>query len=176
MFLFRIFSLNESMRTAAALPDNQPKAVFVRLGAAAVFFMFTGLLLPDFAYAHRMLMQEEDPGVLFVYYEGRVPAADAAVTLMDEHGEVLKQGETDEDGRFIFDPRLGALVARADDGMGHRVVFDLEKSIVEEGALFIGDHLPLPLRIALGIGMIFLIYTALYFWTKRAKGGSHAHS
>ncbi|WP_291321174.1 hypothetical protein [Desulfonatronospira sp.] len=144
------------------------------LAAALVFIM--GLSQPDCAQAHRMLMQEKEPGVLFVYYEGRVPAAEAAVTLLDEQDEMLLQGKTDTEGHFYFDPRLGARVARADDGQGHRVVYDLEKSVLEEGFLFIGDDIPLALRVALGVGIIFILFGALYLWSTRGRRKKNAHS
>ena len=143
------------------------------LAAAMVFIM--GLSQPDCAQAHRMLMQEKEPGVLFVYYEGRVPAAETAVTLLDEEDEVLLQAKTDAEGLFYFDPRLGARVARADDGQGHRVVYDLEESVLEEGILFIGDDLPLGLRVVLGVGAIFLLFGALYLWSIRGRRKKNAH-
>jgi len=150
--------------------------IFVKLWATAALVFLMGLLQPDCVQAHRMLMQEKKPGVLFVYYEGRVPAAEAVVTLLDERDEVLWQGEADAQGRFYFDPRLGARVARADDGQGHRVVYDLEESVLEEGILFIGDHLPLTMRVALGVGMIFLLFGGLYLWSTRGRRKKNAHS
>jgi len=147
-----------------------------RLCAPAALVFIMGLFQPDCAQAHRMLMQEKEPGVLFVYYEGRVPAAEAAVTLLDGQDEVLLQGKANAEGRFYFDPRLGARVARADDGRGHRVVYDLEESVLEEGFLFIGDEIPLALRAALGTGMIFLLYGALYAWGTRGRRKKNAHS
>jgi len=150
--------------------------LFVKLCLAAFLVFIAGLLQPDCARAHRMLMQEKEPGVLFVYYEGRVPAAEAAVTLLDEEDEVLLQGKTDAEGRFYFDPRLGARVARADDGQGHRVVYDLEESVLEEGLLFIGDDLPLGLRVALGVGAILLLFGALYLWSIRGRREKNAHT
>jgi len=148
----------------------------VKLCASAALVFVTGFFQPDCAHAHRMLMQEEGSGVLFVYYEGRVPAAEVAVTLLDEQDQVLLQGQTNAEGRFYFDPRLGAGVARADDGRGHRVVYDLEESVLEEGFLFIGDEIPLALRVALGTGMIFLLYGALYAWGTRGRRKKNAHS
>ena len=147
-----------------------------KLCAAAALVFIMVLFQPDCASAHRMLMQEEGPGVLFIYYEGRMPAAEAAVTLLDEQDQVLLQGQTNAEGRFYFDPRLGARVARADDGQGHRVVYDLEESVMEEGFLFIGDDLPLAMRIALGMGIIFLLYGALHLWSTRGRRNKNAHS
>ncbi|WP_157861416.1 hypothetical protein [Desulfurivibrio alkaliphilus] len=129
--------------------------------------LLLGLLLPAGAEAHRIMMEEKRAGELWVYYEGRLPAAEVPLTIMDERGEVVLRGETDAEGRFYFSPHPAAVVARADDGMGHRVVFDLEKSAME-GA-FIGEQLPQPLRIVLGLGIIFLLAGALYLWGKSSR-------
>lgn len=145
-----------------ATPARGPRIAGILACVAVVLLAFA-----DPASAHRMLIREVEPGLLEAYYEGGHPAKEVAVTFYDADDNVVRQGTTGEDGRIPVPPGEGMLMVEADDGLGHRVVYDVEAARVEDGVLFIGDDVPLALRVAIALAMLFAVAAAGTVWTRR---------
>jgi len=91
--------------------------------------LLIALAAADPAWAHRVLIREEEPGVLRTYYEGEIPSPSAVVKLYDAGEALLLEGRVDAQGFFRYDrTRFPAMKAVVDDGMGHRAVIRLEAS------------------------------------------------
>jgi hypothetical protein len=91
--------------------------------------LLIALAAADPAWAHRVLIREEEPGVLRTYYEGEIPSPSAVVKLYDAGEALLLEGRVDAQGFFRYDrTRFPAVKAVVDDGMGHRAVIRLEAS------------------------------------------------
>ncbi|MFZ5873388.1 MAG: hypothetical protein ACOYW8_03100 [Bacillota bacterium] len=89
--------------------------------------LLIALAAADPAWAHRVLIREEEPGVLRTYYEGEIPSPSAVVKLYDAGEALLLEGRVDAQGFFRYDrTRFPAAKAVVDDGMGHRAVIRLE--------------------------------------------------
>jgi hypothetical protein len=89
--------------------------------------LLIALAAADQAWAHRVLIREEEPGVLRTYYEGEIPSPSAVVKLYDAGEVLLLEGQVDAQGFFRYDrTRFPAVKAVVDDGMGHRAVIRLE--------------------------------------------------
>ncbi|MFA5525156.1 MAG: hypothetical protein WDA24_12420 [Tissierellales bacterium] len=89
-----------------------------------LFLLICLVLLPSAVYAHGMLLELEDPGVLRAEYDdggGFSPRTE--VTIYDENGNELDKGLVDEEGRFHFEKSLDLHRAVAEDGMGHRAEY-----------------------------------------------------
>jgi len=103
------------------------KAFLAAVVLLAAVALLIALAAADPAWAHRVLIREEEPGVLRTYYEGEIPSPSAVVTLYDTGGALLLEGQVDAQGFFRYDyTRFPAVKAVVDDGMGHRAVIDLD--------------------------------------------------
>jgi hypothetical protein len=88
-----------------------------------LFLLICLVLLPSAVYAHSMLLELEEPGVLRAEYDGGGFSPRTEVTIYDENGEELGKGLVDEEGKFHFDKSLDVHSAVAEDGMGHRAEY-----------------------------------------------------
>lgn len=70
-------------------------------------------------YAHRMIIQPIESGVIEVKYADGSFSRRTEVAVYDENDKVLEQGKLDEDGKFYYDESEEAYYIVADDGMGH---------------------------------------------------------
>ena len=131
----------------------------LRLVAALLIILYCFQAEP--AWAHRMLIRQEEPGVLRVFYEGGQAAGQARVTLLDAEERELGAGPVDEDGRFTFDPRLRPARAVADDGLGHRAVLNFAAD----------DAAEVPLYARAIFGLALLLFAAGFFYYRAQKKG-----
>lgn len=138
-----------------------------RPAAVIAFFMIALLAHMGSAHAHGLLIRESEPGVLEVGYEGGYVAAEVSVVLYDADGNVVVEGVTDDEGRFEFDRSKGARVAEADDGIGHRVVYDIKSATIKQNAFFVAQDMPLALRTAIAVAVLLAIAAAGVVWTRR---------
>ncbi len=126
-----------------------------------ILFLFLATAQVDPAWAHRMLVGQEEPGKLFVYYEGETPAALAVVTLYDAQGVEVKEGTVDEAGYFFYDPWLPVVRAVADDGMGHRAEIALDEP---EAA-----SVSTAAKTAFGLALLAFVSAFFWYWSQRRK-------
>lgn len=93
-------------------------------------------LLPGTARAHQMYLfaQVDGPAIRGeVYFRGRHPACDVAVTAFDPAGEVIGRAETDQQGKFRLAARFCCdhrLVA--DTGDGHGAEFIVKAALLPQ--------------------------------------------
>jgi len=100
------------------------KGKFSRWVALMLLAMFFAVLFGGPALAHRLLVLPVEPGRVQVLYDDHSPARQAEVILYDlDQGELVR-GQVDEEGYFIYDPKLPVANLVANDGMGHRATWN----------------------------------------------------
>lgn len=72
-------------------------------------------------YAHRMIVEQVDEGIVKVIYDGGRIARRSEVVVYNEKGEEIARGKLDENGHFHYPLDQGDVLIIADDGLGHRV-------------------------------------------------------
>lgn len=78
------------------------------------------ILMPgSLAFAHLMLIEPLEEGKIQVVFDDGTTCRHSEVVVYDEDGEVIKQGEVDDDGKFSYPPEDAELIV-ANDGFGHR--------------------------------------------------------
>ncbi|MBP1969466.1 hypothetical protein J2Z83_001570 [Virgibacillus natechei] len=114
-------------------------------------------------FAHRMIVETVEDGLIHVRYDDGTDAPLAVVSIYDEDGKQLVEGEVDEDGYFYYDEEIDVHRIVADDGMGHRAssVSEEEESIVEKIPLFI--------RALLGVSVLLFIASTFYFRSNKKR-------
>lgn len=110
------------------------------------------LLIPNFVFAHGMLLQLVEPGVLKAEYDGGGFSPRTEVVLYDEAGNELASGPVDENGEFHFDKELAVHSAVANDGMGHQAEY--KEGVVEKSI----PKLPVVIGVFAVIGGVFAVY------------------
>ena len=111
------------------------------------------------ASAHRMLIDEEQAGLLKVYYQGNIAATRTTVTLLDQEGNVLASGPVDAEGMFAYDKKLKPALAKADDGMGHGVTYDFAQGRPQET----------PVAVKAVFVVAIFIFVAAYFYMREQQ-------
>ncbi|MFW6269763.1 MAG: hypothetical protein ACOC4G_06745 [Bacillota bacterium] len=127
-----------------------------------ILLVFTFLLLPIEVLAHGQLIEEKGPGKIRVVFDNGTPAAEVEILLLSEAGEVLKEGETNEEGFFEYDKEIQPYKVVAQDNMGHRE----EKVLREENQEFLSS-LPLWVRVSMGLGFLFGVALASLAYQKK---------
>lgn len=130
-----------------------PLALVLACLAQAAFWTST-------ASAHRMLIDEEQKGILKVYYQGNIAATMATVTLLDGEGKVLANGPVDVEGKFAYDSKLKPSLAKADDGMGHRATYDFVKGRPQETSVAVKTFF---------VVAVFLFVAAFFYMRQQQK-------
>ncbi|MBS4025881.1 MAG: hypothetical protein KGZ96_09435, partial [Clostridia bacterium] len=118
------------------------KRVIICTIAAA---LLASLLAPA-AYAHRMIIRFEEPGLLRVIYDDNSIARRAEIVLLDGDNKELAKGPVNQDGYFSYNKSLKPKLAVADDGLGHRTQLDLTVSQREE--------IPVAAKALLGVAIL----------------------
>ncbi|MDZ4132916.1 MAG: hypothetical protein U1E11_07235 [Dethiobacteria bacterium] len=91
----------------------------------AVIFALIFLLIPiSTVFAHRMVIEEVEDGLVWAGYEDGRFSRRTEVIVYDEQGEEVARGSLDSDGKFAFPPEQAVLIV-ADDGLGHRAEYSL---------------------------------------------------
>lgn len=116
-----------------------------------LFLLICLVLLPSAVYAHGMLLELEEPGVLKAEYDGGGFSPRTEVIIYDENGNELDKGLVDEEGKFHFDKSLDVHRAVAEDGMGHRAEY---KKGVETKTI---PKVPVVIGVFAVVGVIFMI-------------------
>ena len=85
--------------------------------------------LSSAVYAHKVNMfAYQEGGQVFVdgYFADGKKAQKSEVAVYDEQGQLLLNGETDDEGMFVFTPaHKGALRITLDAGLGHKTEYKL---------------------------------------------------
>jgi len=148
--------------------ERREKNQCVNMGWKALVSAFVLLMVlaaADPAWAHRLTVYEEEPGVLRVHYEGDIPAPAAVVALYDAREALLLEGQVDAQGYFRYDhARFPAVSAAADDGMGHRVFIRLDAGPPAE--------IPLAVRTVFGLSLLLFVLSFFGYWSRRKKSAA----
>ena len=99
--------------------------------AAVILLLFFFLLYSDSVYAHRMIIETPEPGVIRVFYDGEIPAVRAAVQLWDSEDNMVLEGPVDNKGQFTYDEKLNVHKVVALDDFGHREVLMIGEEKLE---------------------------------------------
>ena len=81
-------------------------------------------------FAHLMLIEPLEEGKIQVVFDDGTTCRRSEVVIYDEDGEVIKQGEVDDDGKFSYPPEDAELIV-ADDGFGHRAEYEVGEDVQE---------------------------------------------
>lgn len=106
-------------------------------------------------FAHRMIVETVEDGLIHVRYDDGTDAPLAVVSIYDEDGKQLVEGEVDENGSFYYDEKIDVHRIVADDGMGHRA-----SSVSEEESIV--EKIPLFIRALLGVSVLLFIASTFY--------------
>lgn len=118
------------------------------------------LVQPDSVFAHRMLVEMVDVGVIQVRYDDGTRSGIAIVNAYDGHGESIFEETVNEDGIVYYDTSITVHQIVADDGMGHRATWTLDRDDVQ-------PHTPVWMRALLGVSL--LLFVASYFHYRKNK-------
>ncbi|WP_163970481.1 hypothetical protein [Oceanobacillus halotolerans] len=126
-----------------------------------LFFLFVIFFESETVFAHRMVVEPIEDGVVYVRYDDGTPASAAYVTAYDETGDVLVEGQVDEEGYFYYDHDEEIDRFVADDGLGHR---SASKDKMESPHIL--EKIPLVIRALLGTGVVVFIAAIFSFRNK----------
>lgn len=141
------------------IPRIKNYLLFLPVALALVLLAQAAFLAPS-ASAHRMLIDEEQDGLLKVYYQGNLAASRATVTLLDQEGNELASGPVDAEGMFAYDSKLKPALAKVDDGLGHGTTYDFAKGRPQET--------PVAVK-AVFVVAIFLFVAAYFYMREQQK-------
>ncbi len=100
----------------------------MRFSMIVCFFLLSAAL-SSAVYAHKVNMfAYQEGGQVFVdgYFADGKKAQKSEVAVYDEQGQLLLNGETDNEGMFVFTPaHEGALRITLDAGLGHKAEYEL---------------------------------------------------
>lgn len=137
------------------------RRVLRQAGLAVLMAAVLIITVSGTVFAHRMLIETPEEGVILVRYDDGTAAGRADVTLYDEDGQTLEEGKVNEEGLFHFGPDIQPHRIVADDGMGHRARW-------VEGEVDTWHVFPRWQRGMLGVS-IFLFIAAFAYYKKREK-------
>lgn len=83
-------------------------------------------------YAHRMIIQPIEAGVIEVKYADGSFSARTEVTVYDENDQIIEQGKLDEEGKFYYEEENNPSYIIADDGMGHMDTWEVGSEVKVE--------------------------------------------
>lgn len=129
------------------------------------------------ASAHRMhVVHTLSELEIEAYFGGGAPVQDAEVTVYDKGGNLYLEGTTDEEGKFLFPPKIGMdeykVVVNATHMPGHKgeTTINLGQDVAEAGGT--GAEMPLYSNIIAGFGYLIGIAgvaMAYMCWKQKKK-------
>ncbi len=134
----------------------------IKIFAVTLIILLTLFILQGTAFAHLMLVEQVEEGVLLVRYDDGTVSARSAVTLYDEEGTVLSEGSVNSQGLYHYDPQKPVYRAVADDGMGHRAHWI-------RGETNTWLEIPRWMRALLGISILLFIASLAYYRSSKKK-------
>ncbi len=127
---------------------------------ALLTIIFIMVLRTD-ASAHKFVIDPIEQGVIKVSYEDGKISEDTLLTLYDVNREQLAQVQINQDGTFHYDDYPEVFYIVADDGMGHRVQWQVGQPIRYNSGIWKW------IKVA-AIAAIFIVI-ALYFQQRKKK-------
>lgn len=127
------------------------------LSCCCFLLLFT-LLAPS-VFAHRLLIDPKEPGVIKVIYEDGSYSTRTLVYVYDKQGNEISFGKLDSNGYFHYDHEK-AFIITATDGIGHRTEWTVGEQIV-----FKSD----PHRWVTAAIVLFILGCIAVFFTCRKK-------
>lgn len=126
-----------------------------RLIISLLFFFV--LSLPSPIYAHKLLIEPIETGIIKVMYDDGSFSTRTSVTVFDDKGVEIEVGSLDSNGYFYYDDKQ-AFSFVAEDGMGHRSEWRIDKEMVSES----NRH-----RLLIALAVVFIsVLIAVYFSIK----------
>ncbi|MBM4761481.1 hypothetical protein [Bacillus sp. B15-48] len=128
-----------------------------------LLFLCIGLLFfmsPQSAFAHKMVVEQVDAGVIHVRYDDGTAARLAIVSAFNDDGHLLFEQQVNEDGDLHYDKEVNVYRFVADDGLGHRA-----SSVVTEEPTML-ESIPISIRALLGVSLLLFI-AAIFLFRKR---------
>ena len=92
------------------------------LSLAAVILCASLILSASPVFAHLMLIEPVEDGLIKVVFDDGTVARHAEVVVYNEKDEEIARGDVDEDGKFSYPEQEAELIV-ADDGFGHRAEY-----------------------------------------------------
>ncbi len=155
----------------------------MKIKQITVFLMFLILLPKGFAHAHKVIIFAwVEDGIVFSesHFGSKRKAKNCNVSVVNEKGEQVHKGITDENGNFSFkisDNIDSDLILNLDAGQGHKAFWkiranelktnpfndDIKNIMEKKGKL---EQSPPVYKLLLGIGIIFLLGFALKIFKK----------
>ncbi|QOY35043.1 hypothetical protein AWH56_020380 [Anaerobacillus isosaccharinicus] len=115
-------------------------------------FFFT--FHPSSSFAHRLVIEPKEPGLIKVIYEDGSFSTRTIVVVYDGQGKEIERGTLDSKGYFHYDEQRGFRFV-AEDGIGHRTEWAVGEEVVYKSD---------PHRwISAGIVLLVLISVAVLF-------------
>ncbi len=120
------------------------------------------LIQPETTFAHRMLVEVIEEGVIQVRYDDGTRSGVATVLAYDEHVQVIFEEKVNDDGIVYYDSSINITQIVADDGMGHRATWTTDEVATP-------PLIPLWLRALLGISILLFIASFFHYRNKQKK-------
>ncbi len=95
----------------------------LRCLSLAVVILCASLILPvSPVFAHLMLIEPVEDGLIKVVFDDGTVARHAEVVVYNEKDEEIARGDVDDNGKFSYPEQEAELIV-ADDGFGHRAEY-----------------------------------------------------
>lgn len=125
--------------------------------------IFTKILMITFiliyaatpAFAHKMMIKPIEDGIIAVTYADGTHSNLIKVTVYDSNDEVILEGSLDHDGYFYYDSASDATRIVAEDGMGHRVTWQVGDPTSYSGDKYKWIKVATIVLFFMGIGFVF---------------------
>lgn len=127
-----------------------------------VLIMCFLMVFSTIAFAHKMVIEPVEDGLVKVYYEGGDFSYRTEVTVYDSNDQVIESGKLDDEGKFTYDTDSDVKYLVADDGMGHRA----EWTVGEEASS--SSHASKYIRIAVVV-LVLAGIAGIYYLRKGKK-------
>lgn len=86
------------------------------------------------AYAHKMVIEPLEDGVIKVQYDDGSFSERTEVKVYNSKDEVIEEGKLDEEGKFTYDKSKEVSYIIAEDGLGHKAEWKIgEESKKDSG-------------------------------------------
>jgi len=93
-----------------------------RLSLAVVILCAVFILPASPVFAHLMLVEPVEEGLIKVVFDDGTVARHAEVVVYNEKDEEIARGDVDDNGKFSYPEQEAELIV-ADDGFGHRAEY-----------------------------------------------------
>jgi nickel transport protein len=125
-----------------------------KLSILIAFLLLFLTLQPSPSFAHRLVIEPKEPGLIKVVYEDGSFSTRTVVIVYDRHGNEIERGTLNSDGYYFYDVAVAHFFV-ADDSIGHRTEWTVGEEVVYKSD---------PHRwITAGVVSLILISIAVFF-------------